>query len=341
MNTRRYNAQFAAITLDLEQQLKGASPCAKALVRWLLLRCKPGCAIEFELQEFADYSAIALRPRPYSLRHIWRALVEELRDRHIIEVVKQYTWQTWKVRVKHPNLTNPSASEEKSAQNHSEMSETPASNPDAAVPSYRSMQRTTDTDAVVVNLNAQANSGSHLTTPMAPLDEAEEPAVDLEEKVIAASQTGGAESISEASSGADSISGENLTPELFAQVQQAIAPAIATPPLQKLIGLTQPAVLNSAIAAVLDYRKTHRVTNPVGLLIAAIRQQWQPQQTDHSTSIEFPAWFDWARSRGLAIASQQLDGVLHIYATDGRCYPYTEFATSHPMPAEASSRNQV
>jgi hypothetical protein len=64
MTTRRYTAQFAAITLDLEQQLKGSSPCAIALVRWLLLRCKPGCAIEFELQEFADYSAIALRSRP-------------------------------------------------------------------------------------------------------------------------------------------------------------------------------------------------------------------------------------------------------------------------------------
>jgi hypothetical protein len=37
MTTRRYTAQFAAVTLDLEQQLKGSSPCAKALVRWLLL----------------------------------------------------------------------------------------------------------------------------------------------------------------------------------------------------------------------------------------------------------------------------------------------------------------
>jgi hypothetical protein len=127
------------------QQLKGASPCAKALVRWLLLRCKPGYVIEFELQEFADYSAIALRPCPYSLRHIWRALVEELRDRHIIEIVKQYTWQTWKVMVRHSNLTNSSASEEKLAQNHSEMSESSASNPDAAEPSYRVIQKTTDT----------------------------------------------------------------------------------------------------------------------------------------------------------------------------------------------------
>ena len=144
--------------------------------------------------------------------------------------------------------------------------------------------------------------------------------------------TGRSESISEASSGANSISGEDLTPELFAQVQQAIAPAPATPLLQKLIGLTQPTVLEGAIAAVLNYRKTHRVSNLIGLLRAAIRQQWQPQQPDRSTPVEFPAWFDWARSNRLAIASQQLDGVLHIYATDGRCYPYTEFVASHPMP---------
>jgi hypothetical protein len=86
------------------------------------------------------------------LRHIWRALVEELRDRHIIEVVKQYTWQTWKVMVRHPNLTNPSSAEEKTLQNQSEMSEVQPSTADATVPSYRSIQRTTDTEAAVVDL---------------------------------------------------------------------------------------------------------------------------------------------------------------------------------------------
>jgi hypothetical protein len=59
------------------------------------------------------------------------------------------------------------------------------------------------------------------------------------------------------------------------------------------------------------------------------------------------AWFNWARSNRLAIASQQIDGVLHIYATDGHCYPYTEFVASHPLQQRepyhsvASSKNQV
>jgi hypothetical protein len=125
---------------------------------------------------------------------------------------------------------------------------------------------------------------------------------------------------------------EDLTPELFVQMQQAIAPAAATPSVQTLVRRTERTILKDAIAAVMDYRKTHPVANPVGLLMAAIRQQWQPQQHDCTTPPEFNAWFNWARSNRLAIASQQIDGVLHIYATDGQCYPYTEFAASHPMP---------
>jgi hypothetical protein len=152
------------------------------------------------------------------------------------------------------------------------------------------------------------------------------------EEAIAVLPTGEPESTISRSSGVDSNLTEDSTPELLAQVQRAIAPSIATSPLHTLVRYTEQKVLNDAVQAVLDYRKTHAITNPVGLLITAIRQQWQPQQPDRSTPVEFPAWFDWARSNRLAIASQQLDGVLHIYATDGRCYPYTEFVASHPMP---------
>ena len=332
MNTRRYNAQFAAVTLDLEQQLKGSSPCAKALVRWLLLRCKPGCTIEFELQEFADYSAIALRNRPYSLRHIWRALVEDLRDRHIIEVVKQYTWQTWKVRVVHPNLTNPSSTEEKTVQNQSEMSELQPSTTDAAVPAYRGIQKMTNTTVAVVDLKAQAHSRSHPSTSSGSLDEEEESASGVGKEAIAVVPTGGAESTLTQSSGVDSDSSKDLPPELLAQVQQAIAPAVVTPPLLTLVHRTEAALVNAALKAARDYRKTHTITNPIGLLITAIRQQWQPQQPDRTTPPEFNAWFNWARSRSLVIASQQLEGMLHVYAADGQCYPYTEFAAAHPMP---------
>ena len=137
------------------------------------------------MQEFADYSAIALRPRPYSLRHIWRALVEELRDRHIIKAVKQYTWQTWKVMVRHPNLTNSSSAEEKTLQNQLEMSEVQPSTADATVPSYRSIQRTTDTKAAVVDLDTQANSRSHPTTVITPFNEGDGSVSNVEEEAIA------------------------------------------------------------------------------------------------------------------------------------------------------------
>ena len=154
---------------------------------------------------------------------------------------------------------------------------------------------------------------------------------NVEEEAIAGLPTGETEPISR-SSGVDSGLGGDLAPKLLAQVQRAIAPAAATPSVQTLVRRTERTILKDAIAAVMDYRKTHPVANPVGLLMAAIRQQWQPQQHDCTTPPEFNAWFNWARSNRLAIASQQLDGVLHIYATDGQCYPYTEFAASHPLP---------
>ena len=55
------------------------------------------------------------------------------------------------------------------------------------------MQRTTDTDAKVVNLNAQTSSQSHPATPIAPLNKAEEPAVDVKEKASVPLPTGGLE----------------------------------------------------------------------------------------------------------------------------------------------------
>jgi hypothetical protein len=206
---------------------------------------------------------------------------------------------------------------------------------------------TTDTEAAVVDLNAQANSRSHPTTVITPLDEGERAVFSVGEEAIAVLPTGEPESTISRSSGVDSNLTEDLTPELLAQVQRAIAPAIATSPLHTLVRYTEQKVLNDAVQAVLDYRKTHAITNPVGLLITAIRQQWQPQQRDgyaasgHTTPPEFNAWFNWARSRGLAIASQQIEGVLHVHAADGQCYPYTEFAATYPLPTEASSRTQV
>ena len=169
------------------------------------------------------------------------------------------------------------------------MSEVQPSTADVTVPSYRSIQRTTDAKAAVVDLNTQANSRSHPTTPITPLDEVKEPVVDVEAEAIVVLPTGEPESTISRSSGVDSNLTEDLTPELLVQVQRAIAPAVVTSPLQTLVRRTEQKVLKDAIAAVLDYRKTHPVTNPVGLLMAAIRQQWQPQQHGCITPPEFIA----------------------------------------------------
>ena len=175
--------------------------------------------------------------------------------------------------VRHPNLTNPSSAEEKTLQNQSEMSEVQPSTADVTVPSYRSIQRTTDTEAAVVDLNAQANSRSHPTTVITPLDEGDGSVSNVGEEAIAMLPTDGPESTISRGSGVDSNLTEDLTPELFVQMQQAIVPAVATPSVQTLVRRTERTILKDAIAAVMDYRKTHPVANPVGLLMAAIRQQ--------------------------------------------------------------------
>ena len=111
------------------------------------------------------------------------------------------------------------------------------------------------------------------------------------EEAIAGLPTGEPEPISR-SSGVDSGLGGDLAPKLLAQVQRAIAPAAATPSVQTLVRRTERTIFKDAIQAVLDYRKTHPLANPVGLLITAIRQQWQPQQYDCTTPPEFNARFN-------------------------------------------------
>jgi hypothetical protein len=227
------------------------------------------------------------------------------------------------------------------------MSEVQPSTADATVPSYRSIQRTTDTEAAVVDLDTQANSRSQSTTPIAQLNEGEGSVSNVGEEAIAVLPTDEPESTISRSSGVDSNLTEDLTPELLAQVQRAIAPAIATSPLHTLVRYTEQKVLNDAVQAVLDYRKTHAITNPVGLLITAIRQQWQPQQRDgyaasgHTTPPEFNAWFNWARSRGWSsLVSRLKERYMFIQRMDLATLTQS-LPSPTPLKLIANTRNKV
>lgn len=133
----KYGETFAAVTPTLEAALKNLTPCAKAFARWLLMSTRPGKEIEVELADFAAYSGEVLRSKPYSLRHICRALVDELIASGVIQVVKRYSWYCWKLIIQHPNLPKTSQAEAGFSQAEEKTSETGGSNPHSDVDSFK------------------------------------------------------------------------------------------------------------------------------------------------------------------------------------------------------------
>src|SRR5690349_10362369 len=95
---------FARVTHTHDLLALQLTPCASRLYRWLLRRKPAGRPQEFEASEFSEWTGIS-RKRPYSIRHIQRAVLE-LIDLGLIEIRKQYTSQIFKLVAYHPKDEN-------------------------------------------------------------------------------------------------------------------------------------------------------------------------------------------------------------------------------------------
>ena len=65
------------------------------------------------------------------------------------------------------------------------------------------------------------------------------------------------------------------------------------------------------------------VKHPTRFLQKAIEEDWRPEHTSSAPS-GFGQWFDEARRRGVAIASEMRDGVIHIFTSDHHWLPFEQ-----------------
>ena len=96
--------------------------------------------------------------------------------------------------------------------------------------------------------------------------------------------------------------------------------------LQRLIENTAEGIVQAAMEALREARGSNEVKNPGGFLNAAIRDAWKPnaQLEDNDELALFNAWWPKARQRGLAIASEQVDGTIYVFTPDGKRSPFAE-----------------
>jgi predicted transcriptional regulator len=106
--------------------------------------------------------------------------------------------------------------------------------------------------------------------------------------------------------------------------------------LEEEIGQAEPAALNDALAAAVEYRATHEVRNPIGLLRQAIKERWQLGKVEHPKAAKaaepgFKEWFDLAHRLRLVTASQMMGGEQYILTNDDEWEPWGFLAAAFPV----------
>ena len=279
---------FARVTQAHDDICLSLCPAAGALYRWLLRAMPAGKPQDVFLQQFAEWSAVG-RKRPYCLKHIKRALAQ-LEEIGLVKRLRKYGAGIFQLVTYHPEQligqTELSENKTEKSQSGMEMSETEGSNADAAVLLYRDIeQHITPTHPPVV-----AHKEKEVRREVANeccLVEREEPvAPDIEVP----------------GPGQSPANSTNKNVEILTEARAAIAPHKLHQGLQKLLLETPGEVVRAAVAAVGEQVARGGVQNPAGLLVVAIRQQWQPVQVPYrgnQVSDEFMVWYGQAVAAGL------------------------------------------
>jgi hypothetical protein len=256
---------FARVTEQHDLLALNLTPCAGFLYRILLRAAPAGKPQEFELKEFCAWA-------DYSLK--WaKAALRELCDLELVEVLRTFSGQGYKLIAHHPDRQKTSPiSPETSAVGH-ETSQKPPSNPYPVYPSYRESRETTD------------NPTHHPVNP----DE-REGTIDLP-KIPAPPEP-------------------EIEPQILEHLKTAGFQLNST--LSAIVRSTQAQIVLQAIEAAQQYLTKLQQKNqplrrqPEALLVSAIREAWQPQRGESGSNAippEFDEWFRLAKAIGLARAS--------------------------------------
>jgi hypothetical protein len=292
---------FTRATNEYEIEILKLPPCARLLQGWLLRRKRPGQAQEFELQEFAEWT-FSGRPRPYSIRHIKRALAK-LIEVGLVVVLKKYSGKAFKLIADYPKSDKNVTESDKNVRFKTKMSKTETLNPSGFVGLYRENRDTADRPsthpAVMDNENLKNQEKEQekvLSTQGLENSDLNE---DLQNLVIDAE--------------IDSLSASGEQREILNQIREAIAPLPLNPQLKAVVLQAASTIVLDAIVVLKERKQSGEVKNPAGFLVDAIRGEWKPTQSPSSALAEFNNWFSKARDAGLiqpfSLSSRHLPGL--------------------------------
>jgi hypothetical protein len=277
---------FARVTEQHDLLALNLTPCAGFLYRILLRAAPAGKPQEFELKEFCAWA-------DYSLK--WaKAALRELCDLELVEVLRTFSGQGYKLIAHHPDRQKTSLiSPEASAVGH-ETSQKSPSNPYPVYLSYRESRETTD-NPTHHPVNPDEREGT-IDSPKIPTP----PEPEIESKILEQLQTAGFQL--------------NST-------------------LKAIVRSTQAQIVLQAIDAAQQYLTKLQQKNqplrrqPEALLVSAIREEWKAQRGESGTNAippEFDEWFRLAQGEQVASASSIRSemtnhpaGVLCVLTTSG------------------------
>jgi hypothetical protein len=291
---------FARVTEQHDLLALNLTPCAGFLYRILLRAAPAGKPQEFELKEFCAWA-------DYSLK--WaKAALRELCDLELVEVLRTFSGQGYKLVAHHPDQQKTSPiSPETSTFGH-ETSPKPPSNPYPVYPSYRESRETTD------------NPTHHPVSPDEREGTINSPKIPTPPE-------------------------PEIEPQILEQLQTAGFQLNST--LSAIVRSTQAQIVLQAIEAAQQYLTKLQQKNqplrrqPEALLVSAIREAWQPQRGESGSNAippEFDEWLKAAQIGGLASnSSVQADvtghppGVLCVLTVSGDWTPYDEMHRLHSL----------
>jgi hypothetical protein len=321
------NITFAKVTEYHETLEFQVTPCARFLYHWLLRNTRAGNPQEIELEDFIAFTARG-RSRPYSLRHVWKAL-KELFNLGVVDVVKQYSWKIWKVIAYHPLVAETSRSEAKKPQTEAKKPYLQASNPDSVVPINREFREHTDSPPPLPVVVDEGTGQIEIA-----FDQLEN-GVRTTSKSLDSNLPSGLNITQELS---NTVEPDQASQNSLEKVKEAIAPQKLHPHLQQFVLSTDIAVLENALLVVKEVRAKSHVKNPSGLLVDAIKGKWVPASPVKAVVDEFKAWYESAYSSGViqrftssnSLVTGHGDGVMCVMRVGSdRWIPWLEVKRSH------------
>ena len=277
-------ASFARITRLHHLAVANCSPCARLMYEYLLMGRPAGTPIEFIIEDFQAYTAQFRKRGGFCQLWVKKAL-KELLDIDLVQVVRKLGAHAFKLVAFHPPDTFENKSFEKPTQTLNPPTKTSkkgASNPDAAVPTYKDIEQHSHpshppVDAQKVKLDPEVATENSLAsarvtevvTPEIVSPVADNPPPPTTNKC------------------------DEESAALVAEARELIAPIPLNPQLQKLVVEAAASVVKAALQAVREQKAKGGVRNVPGLLVIAIRQQWVPTEAPYTGNQLPQELLDW------------------------------------------------